>query len=90
MHNWMSVNGLHLYSSFLTSGHSKCFTILTIIHPCMHTPTAESTMPGDSQLIRINRLAQGQLDTQLGGAGDLNSDLLGTSHLVCLLSHPPA
>ena len=32
-------NGVHLYSSFLTSGHSKCFTILPNIHPFTHTFT---------------------------------------------------
>ena len=26
-----------LYNAFLTSGHSKCFTILPNIHPFMHT-----------------------------------------------------
>ena len=27
------VNGLHLYSAFLTSGHSKSFTVWPHIHP---------------------------------------------------------
>ena len=33
------LNGLHIYiySAFLTSGHSKHFTILPHIHPFMHT-----------------------------------------------------
>ena len=33
------VNGRHLNSAFLTSGHSKCFTILANIHPSKHTHT---------------------------------------------------
>ena len=46
----------------------------------MHTPTAESTMQGDSQL-RVRHLAKGQghHDTQLGGAGDRTGDLAVTS-----------
>ena len=31
-----SVNGLHFYSAFLTSGYSKRFIILPDIHRCMH------------------------------------------------------
>ena len=52
------------------------FTILPNIHPFMHmhnhTLMAESTTQGDSQLgaVRVRRLAQGHLDTHLGGAGD--------------------
>ena len=33
------VNGLHLYTAFLTSGLSKRFTILPNIHPFIHTFT---------------------------------------------------
>ena len=33
------VNGLHLYRAFLTSGHSKRFTISPNIHPFMHSFT---------------------------------------------------
>ena len=36
------VNGLafvHLYSAFLTSGHSKRFTVFPNIHPFIHTFT---------------------------------------------------
>ena len=33
------VNGLHLCNYFLTSGHSKIFTILANIHPFTHTFT---------------------------------------------------
>ena len=50
------VNGLHLYSVFPASGHSKCFTILpsqhSPVHAHIHTPTAVSTTQGDSQLVR--------------------------------------
>ena len=47
----VNVNGLHLYSAFLTIGHSKRFTMLPHIHAHIHTPAAESTMQGDSQLV---------------------------------------
>ena len=50
------VNGLHLYSVFPASGHSKRFTILpsqhSPVHAHIHTPTAVSTTQGDSQLVR--------------------------------------
>ena len=39
------------------------------IHTHIHTPTA----------VRVRRLAQGHLDTPLGGAGDQTSNLPGTS-----------
>ena len=40
---WSAVNGLDSYSAFLTSGHSKRFTILPNIHPFMHTFTHSHT-----------------------------------------------
>ena len=52
------------------------------IHSHVHTPTVESTTQGDSQLtgaVRVRRLAQGHLVTQLGGAGDQTSNLPVTS-----------
>ena len=70
------VNGLHLYSHFLTSGNSKCFTILPHIHPFVHIFTnhqrcqqrkVTASSPG---AVRVRCLAQGHLDTKLGGAGD--------------------
>ena len=40
------VNGLHLYSAFLTSGHLKGFTILPHIHPFMDALTHSHTDGG--------------------------------------------
>ena len=50
------------------------------IHSHNHTPTAtvESTPQCDSP-VRVRRLAQGHLDTQLGGAGNWTSNLQVTS-----------
>ena len=67
------------------------------IHTHIHTPTAESAMQGDSQLAgssqgEVGCLAQGHLDTQLGGASDQTSNLLVTSQPVLslyLLSQMP-
>ena len=44
---------LHLYGTFLTSGHTKRFIILRIynIHPHIHTPTTLSTTQGANQLV---------------------------------------
>ena len=78
----LMVNGLHLYSAFLTSGHLKPFSIFPNIHAQIHTPTAESATHAtvsSSGAVRVRRLAQGHLDTQLGGAGIRTSDLLVTS-----------
>ena len=77
-------NGLHSYSTFPTSGHSKRFTILPSIHPFMHTFTyqCQPCMEIASSLaVRLNCLAQGHLDTQsrLGGSGDQTSNLPVTS-----------
>ena len=36
----LMLNGLHLYSTFLNNGHSKCFTIFLKIHPFMHSSGA--------------------------------------------------
>ena len=70
------VNGLHLYSAFLTSGHSKCFTILPNIHPFMHTDGGVSKAPAScSRAVMVRCLSQGHLDTQPGGAGDQTSNL---------------
>ena len=75
------VKGLHFYRCFLTSGHSKRFSISPNIHPCahIHTPKAVSALQGDSQFVGVRRLAQGRTDTPLGGAGDRSSKLLVTS-----------
>ena len=39
-------------------------------------------MQGDSQLVSMRCLAQGHLDTQLGGAGARTSNLPVTTHQV--------
>ena len=52
------------------------------IHAHIHTPTAFSTMQGDSQLVRssqVRGLAQGYLHTPLGGAEERTSSLPVTS-----------
>ena len=75
------VIALHLLHTFLTSGHSKCFTILHNIHTHTHTATGESTTQGDSQLLRggqgegvslrdTSTLRRGVPEP--GGAGGLN------------------
>jgi hypothetical protein len=77
----LMVNGLQLYHAFLTSGRSKRFTILPNIHPFTHTFThRRRSLPrrataSSSGAVRVRRLAQGHLDTQLGGAGDRTSNL---------------
>ena len=73
----VNVNGLHLYRAFLTIGHPKRFTMLPHIH---HSRTHSHTdggvnharrQPARRELtVRVRCLAQGHLDTQLGGAGD--------------------
>ena len=89
------VNGLHFYSSFLTSGHSKLFTIshCNTIHPFMHTFThrwrsqpcnATASSPG---AVRVRCFAQGHLNTRLGGAGDRPSNLPVTSHPALPKAH---
>ena len=61
-------NGQHLVSAFLTSGHSKSFTILTSIHPFTHTITHQrrgqpcQATASSSGAVRVRRLAQGHLD----------------------------
>jgi hypothetical protein len=60
--DWLIGNGLHLYSAFLTSGRSKCFTTLPNIHPFMQTASSSGT-------VRVRCLAQGHLDARLGRDG---------------------
>ena len=61
---WWMVNGLHLYSAFLTSGHSKHFTILPHIHPFKHTFTHQrrrqpcKATASSSWAVRVRCLAQ--------------------------------
>ena len=68
-----------------TALFSKCFTILPKIHPFMHTFThrrrsqPRKETASSSGAVRARRLAQGHLDTQLGGAGDRTSDLRVTN-----------
>ena len=53
------------------------------IHALIHTPTAVSTMQGDSQLVWSSQ-DQERLDTQLGRAGDRTSNLPLTSQPALL------
>ena len=79
------VNGLYLFSAVLTSSHSKRFTIRHNIHPFMHTFThrrrchPRRAIASSSGAVRARRLAQGHLETQLGGDGDRTSNLPVTS-----------
>ena len=80
------VNGRHLYSTFLASGHSKPFTIMPNIHLFMHTFThRRRSQPCKHVRVnhaRVRRLAQGHLDIlafRLGGAGDWTGNLVVTS-----------
>ena len=63
------VNGLRLYSAFLTSGHSKRCTILANIHPFMHTFThrrrcqTRKATAGSTGAVRVRHRAQGHPDT---------------------------
>ena len=72
---------MHLFSAFLTSGHSKHFTILLHIHSHIHKPTVVTTMQGNSQLLggtegEVSCSGTPQ-NTKL--AGDRTSELLVTS-----------
>ena len=72
---------MHLCSAFLTSGHSKLFTILPDIHPFTHRRWSQpwKATASSSGAVRVRRLAQEQLDTQIGGDGDQTSNLPFTS-----------
>uniref|UniRef100_A0A8C5FCX7 Solute carrier family 12 member 5b n=1 Tax=Gadus morhua TaxID=8049 RepID=A0A8C5FCX7_GADMO len=68
----LNVDGLHLYSAFLTIGHPKRFTMLPHIHhSCTHSHTDSGVnharrQPARWELtVRVRCLAQGHLDTQL-------------------------
>ena len=73
------VNGPHLNSAFLTSDHSNRYTILPNIHPFLHTFTHRRHVNARQQPARREQLglgvAQGHLNTELGGAGDRTSNL---------------
>ena len=64
------INGLHLYSYFLTSGHSKRFTTMSNNHPYIHTFTHRlqsqpcKASASSSEAVRVQCLAQGHLDTR--------------------------
>ena len=79
------VNGLHLYSAFLTSGHSKRFTVSPHIHLLLHIYTnrrrsqPHKATASSLGAARVRHLAQAHLNTQLGGAGDQTSNLPVTS-----------
>ena len=81
-----NLNGPHLFSAFLTIDHPIRFTLLPHIH---HSRTHSHTDGGVSHArrqparreltVRVRCLAQGHLDTQLGGAGDRTNNLQVTS-----------
>ena len=79
------VNGLHLFSAFLTSGHSDTLyntASHSPIHAHIHTPAAESSMQGNSQLVMSSHGEASCSGTPLHssrGAGDRTSNLLVTS-----------
>ena len=91
-----TVNGLRLYSAFVTSGCSKHCTTLHNVHPCIHTfkhrrrNKPRKGTAGSSGAVRVRRLAHGHLETQLGGAGDRTSNLLVTSSQPALPPEPHA
>jgi hypothetical protein len=64
------LNGLHLCSVFLTSGHSKHFTVSPHIHPFKHTFThrrrsePRKATVSSSGAVRVKCLAQEHIDTQ--------------------------
>ena len=73
------VNGLHLYSTFLTSGLSKRLTILPNIHA--------KRQPARREKVRV--LLRDTSTLTLGGAGDRTSNLPVTSQPALYLpSHP--
>ena len=75
------VNGLHLYSVSLDSGHSKRFTILpeqSPIHAHVHTPTALVSHSGEHPEDAGDLTLTTSSPTD-GGAGDLT---LATSSLA--------
>ena len=72
-----AMNGLYLYSAFLTSGRSECFTIFAPhppIHAHIHTPMAESATQGDSQLVRSSQ-GEALCSGTPRGAGDQTCNL---------------
>ena len=83
----------HVYCGFPTSSHSKRFTIVPSIHPFMLTFTHRRwcqqcrAAASSSGAVTVMCLAQGHLDTQLGGAGDRTNNLLVTSQKVAPETH---
>ena len=75
------------WSSFIQRFYPQRFTVLTDIHPFMHTFTnrrwsqpRRATASSSGAIVRVRRLAQGHQDTrQLGGAGNRTSNLTVTS-----------
>ena len=69
------VNGPHLFCAFPNQWPLKALYNIAS-HSLIHTPTAVSTTKGGDQVVVRGRcLAQEDLDTQLGGAGDRTSNL---------------
>ena len=78
------LNGLHLYSAFLTSV-PQSLTIFPNIHLFMQRFThrrlcqPRKVTASSSGAFRVKRLAQGHLDTRIGEAGDRTVSLPVTS-----------
>ena len=69
----MEVKWTAFIQRFLSSGHSKCFTIIAWhppIHTRMYSPTACRATASSSGAVGVRCLAQGHLNKQLGGEGD--------------------
>ena len=72
---------MHLYSIFLTSGHSKRLKIVPNICPFMRTFTHRrrchpcKATAGSSGAVRVSCLAQRHLNNRVRGAGDRTSNL---------------
>ena len=69
--------------------YPKRFTVAS--HSPIHTPTAVPTMQGNNQHVRSRCLAQGHLDTWLGGARGSNQQPYGgqTTALTCWAAAAP-
>ena len=91
------VNGLHLYSTSLTSGNAKRFAILPHIHRFMHTltqrrrcqPWKETASSSGAVMVRCH--AQGHLDTRSTQPGiELATFRLPANRLSTSLNYMPA
>ena len=81
-----------VYDDILLLGHLADAFIQSDLHRLIHTLThRRQSQPckataSSSGAVRVKCLAQGDVNTQLGGAGDHTSNLLVTRQLLYLLS----